>query len=169
MKTRLSNWTCSLAPLIASCFVVSGCGGSGVLVASPAASGNRAIPATSSTPLPRAIAPVASPPPAVVTPRVEARLVATLKTLQKATLGMGKSTAEVEVSNPTPILLNGTVKISFAATGRSEPKVQTRTVSLAPQGRETISFIETSWFVKDAQVEIVTQNGGLDPHAPGPY
>ena len=158
------GWFVATAGLVV---LTAGCGGSGVLVTP---SSTPAIRSTA-TPLPRTVVPSPSPSPvpALTAPRVEARLQATLKTLQKATLGMGKATAEVEVMNPAPITLQGTIKVSFVATGRSEAKVQTRTITVPAQGRETVSFVETAWFVKEATVEVTTLNGGLDPHAPGTY
>jgi|GEM_PF-6603731 len=158
-----AGWFVATAAMVT---LAAGCGGSGVLVSASTAPALRST--TVATPMPRTVMPSPAPTPATSLPRAVAKLSASLVSLQKATLGMGKATAQVEVTNPAPIALQGTVKVTFSATGR-DPKIQTRSVTIPASGRETLSFVETAWFVKDATVEIETSNGGLDPHAPGTY
>lgn len=157
---------CSLA-LVAGMLVLAGCGGTATLVDPTVQDPAKQL--KNATPKPVVVAPTPTPTPA---PQVNARLTVTVKEIDKATLGLGKLKATLEIVNPSPILLTGTLKITFMKKGQATEDVQTRTVSVPPQQTQTLSVTSTSWFMDNVQAVIEMENGGYDPHGgqqPGTY
>lgn len=82
-------------------------------------------------------------------------------------LGIGKITVTVQVKNPTAYALSGEVKVTFTDGGKVTDKVQSRTVTVQAMGTETLTFEDPSSVLDDANVEVLTQNAGYDPHGTG--
>ncbi len=151
---------------VASALVVmaSGCGGSANLV--PVGGVNSQ---TSKNVTPSSAPIVVQPSPYMPnqnlpTPGVAAQLQAT-KTVKNGIFG--KITVTVEVSNPSNFPLTGEVKVTFTDGGKATDKIQNKTVTVQPMGKETLTFEDPSWALDDATVEVKTQNGGYDPHGTG--
>lgn len=128
---------------------MSGCGGTATLVDPSAIT--PASQMKNSTPQPVV---VASTPMPVATPQVMAQLQVSLKTFKKAFLGMGKSTATVEVSNPSNASLTGTIKVTFTKKGTASGTPQTQTVTVMPHGVQDMTFTASTWFLDNAQAEL---------------
>lgn len=149
---------CSLA-LIAGMLVLAGCGGTATLV-DPALQ-EQAKQLKNATPTPVVVAPTPTPTPA---PPVNAKLTVTVKEIDKATLGLGKLKATLEITNPSSILLSGNLKITFMKKGQPTEDVQTKTVSVPPQQTQTLNVTSTMWFMDNVQAVLEMENGGYDPH-----
>lgn len=145
--------------LIGGMLAVAGCGGTATLV-DPTA-GDQAKQLKTATPTPVVASPTPTPTP---TPQINAQLVVTVKDVDKATLGLGKLKATIEISNPSPILLSGNLKITFMKKGQPTEDVQTKAVSVPPQQKQTLNVTSSSWFMDNVQAVIEMNNGGFDPH-----
>ncbi|MNY39651.1 hypothetical protein D3C86_1743450 [compost metagenome] len=99
---------------------------------------------------------VAATPAPTPAPVADAFLTATVTNIKKPTLGLGKLAATVEVSNPSTVALTGTVKVVFINNQQPSGEPQSRTVTIQPKGKETITFTGTSWFLDSAQAEVTT-------------
>lgn len=151
--------------LIGGMLAVAGCGGTATLV-DPTLN-DQAKQLKTATPAPVVVTPTPMPTPA---PQINARLMVTVKDVDKATLGLGKLKATLEITNPSPILLTGTLKLTFMKKGQPSSDVQTKTVSVPPQQTQTLAVTSTAWFMDNVQAEIEMSNGGFDPHGPSnPY
>lgn len=149
-----SFWLSGLAIAIA----MTGCGGSATLVDPQAVEQAAQLKVQSPAPVVVAATPTPTP-----QPLVNATLKATVTNFKKATLGfIGNYTATVEVTNASPISLNGTVKVSFTKKGSVVGTPQTKDVTVAPNGSQTLTFTDSGNFLDNAQVEVVTTNGGID-------
>lgn len=148
-----SFWLSGLAIAIA----MTGCGGSATLVDPHAVETAAQLKVQSPAPVVVAATPTPAP-----QPLVNATLRATVS-YKKATLGfIGNNTATVEVTNPSPISLNGTVKVSFTKKGQVMGTPQSKDVTVAPNGNQTLTFTDSGNFLDNAQVEVLTTNGGID-------
>lgn len=145
--------------LIGGMLVVAGCGGTATLV-DPTAS-DQAKQLKNSTPAPVVMAPTPAP---TVAPVVNAQLNVTVKDVDKATLGLGKLKATLEIKNPSSILLTGTLTITFMKKGQPTEDVQTKTISVPPMQTQTMNVTSTSWFMDNVQAVVEMSNGGYDPH-----
>lgn len=145
--------------LIGGMLVVAGCGGTATLVDPTAADPAKQL--KTATPAPVVVAPTPAPTP---TPQINAKLNVLVKEVDKATLGLGKLKTTIEISNPSPILLTGTLKVTFMKKGQPTDDVITQTVSVAPQQTQTLNLSSTSWFMDNVQAVIEMSNGGYDPH-----
>lgn len=154
--SRLCSWL-----LIGSAFAIAmnGCGGTATLVDPTAVEQARQLKQAS--PAPVVTPPTPTPPPPA---KVDARLQVSVKNVKKATLGLGKITATIEVANPSPVTLTGTVKVTFLKKGQATDKIQNRPISLPPNGKQDLTFTESTWFLDNAQADIEMENGGYDPH-----
>ncbi|HEY9899184.1 MAG TPA: hypothetical protein V6D00_08390 [Pantanalinema sp.] len=151
---RMSRICSLLMVASALAFAVNGCGGSATLI-DPTSAGDSSKLRTTGTPAPVVVAATPAPSP---TPVADAFLVASVTNVKKATLGLGKLVATVEVSNPSTVALTGTVKVSFINNEKPSGEPQTRTVTIQPKGREVLTFTGTSWFLDNAQAEVTTLN-----------
>lgn len=102
-------------------------------------------------------------------PRIDATLTATISNFQKAFLGLGKSTATVQITNSSPIALIGTLTVSFTDSGTVKGAPQTQSVTVPPFSSQTQAFSDSSWFLDGATASIVTLNGGVDGGSGGVY
>lgn len=151
-----SFWLSGLAIAIA----MTGCGGSATLVDPHAV--EEAAQLKVAAPVVLAATPTPTP-----KPLVDATLKASVSSFKKATLGfIGDCKATVEVTNASPITLNGTVKVSFTKKGTVAGVAPTQDVTVAPNGHQTLTFVYNGYFLDNAQVEIVTNNGGIDGGSP---
>ena len=80
---------------------------------------------------------------------------------------LSKIVVTVQVKNPTAYALTGEVKVVFTDGGKVTEKVQSKTVTVPAMGTETLTFEDPSWSLDDANVEVITQNSGYDPHGQG--
>ncbi|HEY9856651.1 MAG TPA: hypothetical protein V6D05_12990 [Stenomitos sp.] len=145
--------------LIGGMLAVAGCGGTATLV-DPTAN-DQAKQLKTATPTPVIVMPTPTPTP---TPVVNAQLIVTVKDVDKATLGLGKLKATLEIKNPSTILLTGTLKITFTKKGQPTEDVQTKTVSVPPLQTQTLNVTSSNWFEDNVQAVIDQANGGYDPH-----
>lgn len=149
--------------LVLFALVMAGCGGTAQLVDPQAVESAKQLKMSPSPVV------VATPTPAPsVAPVVNAKLAASLTSFKKS-LGMGKATAVVDVSNPSQISLTGTVTVSFINNGAPVGTPETRQVTLSAGARQSFTFTNSTWFLDDAKVEVETSNGGYDPHGQGVY
>lgn len=154
---RLAQFT-SLA-LIAGMLVLAGCGGTATYV-DPTAN-DTAKQLKTATPAPVVVTQTPAPTP---TPQINAQLSVRVKEVDKATLGLGKLKATLEITNPSPILLSGNLTITFLKKGVPSKDVQTKTVSVPPMQTQTVNVTSSLWFMDNVQAVIETSNGGYDPH-----
>lgn len=145
--------------LIGGMLVVAGCGGTATLVDPTAV--EQAKQLKNATPVPVVVTPTPMPTQA---PIVNAQLSVTVKDIDKATLGLGKFKATLEIKNPSSILLTGTLKITFMKKGQPTEDVQTKTISVPPLQTQVMNVTSTAWFMDNVQAVIEMNNGGFDPH-----
>jgi glucose/arabinose dehydrogenase len=145
---------------IALIVAMAGCGGTATLVDPSVV--NQSSKLKTSTPTPVIAQATPTPPP----PKpVNAQLLASVANVKKALLGLGKCTATITVSNPSPITLTGTVQVTFTKKGvAASEQPQTKSVTLAPNAQQNLTFTSTSWFLDGATVSVQADNGGFDPH-----
>jgi hypothetical protein len=77
---------------------------------------------------------------------------------------VSKIVVTVDVRNPTSYALTGEVKVVFTDGGKPTSKTQSKTVTVQPMASETVTFEDPSWTLDDANIEVITQNAGYDPH-----
>lgn len=153
-----------LAVASALVLMATGCGGSANLVPVDGTNGKSTKNLlASSAPI------VVDPSPYVSNPPTQQPNIGTATQLQIANKQVqngkvSKIVVTVDVRNPTSYPLTGDVKIVFTDGGKATAKTQTKTVTVAPLGSETVSFEDPSWTLDDGNVEVVTQNAGYDPH-----
>lgn len=145
--------------LVLTGLVIAGCGGTAALV-DPQAVDQASQLKVAPTPVVVAT-PAPTPAPAQV---VMAQLAVSLTSFKQTLLGFGKATAVVDVSNPSSVLLTGTVKLTFIKNGQPSGTPQTQPVTLSAGARQSLTFTSSTMFLDDAQPEIETANGGYDPH-----
>ncbi|MBO9539935.1 hypothetical protein J7643_05000 [bacterium] len=150
---RISRICSLLMVASALAFAVNGCGGGATLIDPEAVNSSKQLRTTDPT-APVVVAATPAPTPAPVS---DAFLTATVTNIKKPTLGLGKLAATVEVTNPSNIALTGTVKVVFINNQQPSGEPQSRTVTVQPKGKETITFTGTSWFLDSAQAEVTTQ------------
>lgn len=163
VSVKMVPW---LAVASALMLMATGCGGSANLVPVDGVGPQSSMNITpSSTPI------VVDPSPYIpnqnlpVNPGAGAHQLQVSKSVKNGTfLGLGAIVVTVEVSNPTNFPLTGEVKVVFTDGGRPTDKMQSRTVTVPPMGKETLTFEDPASRLDDANVEVITQNAGYDPH-----
>lgn len=157
---RVSRFGSYILVAGALALAIAGCGGTATLVDPGAADEARQLKASAAP-----VVVAATPTPAPTPTPVMAKLQATLTTFDRPLLGLGKSTATFEITNPSNVSLTGTLKVTFLKKGETtSDRLHTQSITVGPNGKQTVSIVETTWLVSSATAEIEMANGGYDPY-----
>ncbi len=96
----------------------------------------------------------------VFTPPVLNVLVTELR--RTGILGLGRSIAKVEVSNPGDRALNGLVRVTFTSRAKPMGQIQSERVTLQPKERRFLTFSVDAWGVDDAEATVLTETPPVD-------
>lgn len=114
-------------------------------------------PSTSSAPATGSVTPMPAPTAPVTPPAVTGNLLASLQGVQTTGFMFTRTViATVQVINPSTFTLAGKVTCTFGK-GTGTNQVQNQTVHLMAGEQRTLTFEEKSWFDKNAEVAIQTQ------------
>lgn len=154
-----------LAVASALVLMATGCGGSANLVPVDGTNGKSAknlLPSSA----PIVVEPSPYVPNPVTPPQTNIGTAAQLQIANKKVENgkISKIVVSFEVRNPTSYPLTGEVKVVFTQGGKLTDKKQSKIVTVPPMGAEPVSFEDPSWLLNDANVEVITQNAGYDPH-----